>query len=179
TAPAAAGMPEAEEVVLDTSDGERVIVWHVPPRGQKPVVLYFHGNGASLRWRVDRLRPPTPDRPRPLAPRHPGSAGPNPRAHRPRSPQRRVGGLRLRAHTLPARAHRALGRVARLGRRGRTGGGETGRPYGARVAVHLRRGRRRRTILVRAGPFADEGPVPFRFAHRQGDGAGAGAPRRA
>jgi fermentation-respiration switch protein FrsA (DUF1100 family) len=49
-------MPEAEEVVLDTSDGERVIVWHVPPRGQKPVVLYFHGNGASLRWRVDRFR---------------------------------------------------------------------------------------------------------------------------
>jgi fermentation-respiration switch protein FrsA (DUF1100 family) len=61
TAPAAAGMPEAEEVVLDTSDGERVIVWHVPPRGQKPVVLYFHGNGASLRWRVDRFRTLTAD----------------------------------------------------------------------------------------------------------------------
>ena len=61
TAPAAAGMPEAEEVVLDTSDGERVIVWHVPPRGQKPVVLYFHGNGASLRWRVDRFRTLTSD----------------------------------------------------------------------------------------------------------------------
>src|SRR5262245_51412036 len=61
TAPAAAGLPEAEEVVLDTSDGERVIVWHVPPRGQKPVVLYFHGNGASLRWRVDRFRTLTAD----------------------------------------------------------------------------------------------------------------------
>jgi fermentation-respiration switch protein FrsA (DUF1100 family) len=61
TAPAAAGMPETEEVVLDTSDGERVIVWHVPPRGQKPVVLYFHGNGASLRWRVDRFRALTAD----------------------------------------------------------------------------------------------------------------------
>ena len=61
TAPAAAGMPEAEEVVLDTSDGERVIAWHIPPRGQKPVVLYFHGNGASLRWRVDRFRTLTSD----------------------------------------------------------------------------------------------------------------------
>src|SRR5499426_3187732 len=61
TAPAVAGLPEAEEVVLDTSDGERVIVWHVPPRGQKPVVLYFHGNGASLRWRVDRFRTLTAD----------------------------------------------------------------------------------------------------------------------
>jgi fermentation-respiration switch protein FrsA (DUF1100 family) len=28
----------------------------VPPRGDKPVFLYFHGNGASLRWRVDRFR---------------------------------------------------------------------------------------------------------------------------
>ncbi len=56
TAPAAAGLPEAEEAVLDTADGERVIVWYVPPREGKPVFLYFHGNGASLRWRVDRFR---------------------------------------------------------------------------------------------------------------------------
>ena len=61
TAPAAAGWPEAEEVALDTADGERVIVWHVPPRGDKPVVLYFHGNGGSLRWRVDRFRALTAD----------------------------------------------------------------------------------------------------------------------
>jgi hypothetical protein len=51
TTPAAAGVPEAEEAVLDTADGERVIVWHVPPRGEAPVFLYFHGNGGSLRWR--------------------------------------------------------------------------------------------------------------------------------
>jgi len=56
TAPAEAGLPEAEEVILDTVDGERVVAWHVPPREQQPVVLYFHGNGASLRWRVDRFR---------------------------------------------------------------------------------------------------------------------------
>ena len=56
TAPAAAGLPQAEELVLDTADGERVIVWHVPPRGNKPVALYFHGNGGSLRNRVDRFR---------------------------------------------------------------------------------------------------------------------------
>jgi uncharacterized protein len=56
TPPAAAGLPEAEEVVLDSSGGERVIVWHIPPRGEKPVVLYFHGNGGSLRVRVDRFR---------------------------------------------------------------------------------------------------------------------------
>jgi uncharacterized protein len=56
TPPAAAGLPEAEEVVLDSSGGEHVIVWHIPPRGEKPVVLYFHGNGGSLRGRVDRFR---------------------------------------------------------------------------------------------------------------------------
>jgi fermentation-respiration switch protein FrsA (DUF1100 family) len=61
TAPAAAGLPQAEELVLDTTDGERVIVWHVPPRGNKPVALYFHGNGGSLRNRVDRFRALTED----------------------------------------------------------------------------------------------------------------------
>jgi fermentation-respiration switch protein FrsA (DUF1100 family) len=61
TAPAAAGLPQAQEVVLETSDGERVIAWHVPPRENKPVVLYFHGNGGSLRGRVDRFRDLTAD----------------------------------------------------------------------------------------------------------------------
>ena len=31
TAPRAVGLPEAEEAVLNTADGEHVIVWHVPP----------------------------------------------------------------------------------------------------------------------------------------------------
>jgi fermentation-respiration switch protein FrsA (DUF1100 family) len=56
TAPRAIGLPEAEEAVLDTADGERVIVWHVPPRERRPVFLYFHGNGGSLRWRDERFR---------------------------------------------------------------------------------------------------------------------------
>jgi pimeloyl-ACP methyl ester carboxylesterase len=56
TTPAAAGLPQAQEVVLDTADGEKVIVWHVPPRADQPVIVYFHGNGASLRWRVGRFR---------------------------------------------------------------------------------------------------------------------------
>jgi uncharacterized protein len=61
TTPAAAGLPDAEEIMLDTGDGERVIVWHLPQRGDKPVVLYLHGNGASLRWRVDRFQALTAD----------------------------------------------------------------------------------------------------------------------
>ena len=61
TAPAEAGLPEAQEIELETPDGERVIAWHLPPRGDKPVILYFHGNGGSLRGRVDRFRALTAD----------------------------------------------------------------------------------------------------------------------
>jgi fermentation-respiration switch protein FrsA (DUF1100 family) len=48
TAPQAAGYPEAEEHVLTTADGEKVIVWYVPAKPGHPVVIYFHGNGDSL-----------------------------------------------------------------------------------------------------------------------------------
>ena len=56
TTASASGLSEAEEAVLDTADGERVIVWHVPPREGHPIFLYFHGNGGSLRWRDERFR---------------------------------------------------------------------------------------------------------------------------
>jgi hypothetical protein len=61
TAPTEAGLPEAREVTLDTADGERVIAWHIPPRGEQPVILYFHGNGGALRYRADRYRALTQD----------------------------------------------------------------------------------------------------------------------
>jgi len=41
TAPEAAGFPEAEEHVLTTADGEKVIIWHVPAKPDHPVVIYF------------------------------------------------------------------------------------------------------------------------------------------
>jgi uncharacterized protein len=53
--PASAGMPATQEVVLDTADGEKIVAWHLPPRGDRPVVLYFHGNAGSLRYRVERF----------------------------------------------------------------------------------------------------------------------------
>jgi fermentation-respiration switch protein FrsA (DUF1100 family) len=56
TPPAEAGLFDAQEVVLDTADGEKVIVWYVPPKGNKPLVMYFHGNGGALRYRADRFR---------------------------------------------------------------------------------------------------------------------------
>jgi len=56
TAPAAAGLPEAEEHVLTTADGEKVIVWHVPAKPGRGVVLFFPGNGDFLAGRVARFK---------------------------------------------------------------------------------------------------------------------------
>src|SRR3954447_7057888 len=52
TSPQAAGLPQAEEHLLQTSDGEQLVAWHVPPRAGKPVVVFFHGNGDILAWRA-------------------------------------------------------------------------------------------------------------------------------
>lgn len=61
TAPAAAGLVSAREVVLDTDDGEKVIVWHVPPKPGRPLLLYFHGNAGTLAFRAERFRALTED----------------------------------------------------------------------------------------------------------------------
>jgi fermentation-respiration switch protein FrsA (DUF1100 family) len=56
TSPAAAGFPEAEEHIISTSDGEKLVAWHVPPREGKSVIIFFHGNGDILAWRVPWFR---------------------------------------------------------------------------------------------------------------------------
>src|SRR5215831_7520072 len=61
TAPAAAGFPRAEEQVLTTADGEKVIIWHVPAKPGRPVVLFFPGNGDFLAGLVGRFAAITSD----------------------------------------------------------------------------------------------------------------------
>jgi hypothetical protein len=61
TAPAAAGLAQAEEHVLTTADSEHVIVWHVPPKPGQAVVLFFPGNGDFLAGRVRRFNGITSD----------------------------------------------------------------------------------------------------------------------
>jgi fermentation-respiration switch protein FrsA (DUF1100 family) len=56
TMPAQAGFPQAEEHILTTADGEKVVVWHVPAKPGHPVVLYFHGNGDFLAGFFGRFR---------------------------------------------------------------------------------------------------------------------------
>ncbi len=55
TPPAQAGLSQAEEVTLRSADGERLVAWHVAPQGNKPVILYLHGNGGALNLRVHRF----------------------------------------------------------------------------------------------------------------------------
>jgi hypothetical protein len=50
--PAAAGLPQAEEITLTTADSERLVAWHVAPQSDRPVILYLQGNGGALRHRV-------------------------------------------------------------------------------------------------------------------------------
>ncbi|KJC57922.1 alpha/beta hydrolase [Bradyrhizobium sp. LTSPM299] len=61
TLPAAAGFPEAEEQLLTTADGEKIIVWHVPAKPGRPAVLFFPGNGDFLAGRVARFNGITAD----------------------------------------------------------------------------------------------------------------------
>jgi hypothetical protein len=61
TTPDAAGFPEAEERFLTTTDGEKVIVWHVPAKPGHAVVIYFPGNGDYLAGCVSRFRDITSD----------------------------------------------------------------------------------------------------------------------
>jgi fermentation-respiration switch protein FrsA (DUF1100 family) len=55
-APARAGLAGADEFVLETADGERIVAWHVAPRERRPVVVYFHGNGGNVSYRAPRFR---------------------------------------------------------------------------------------------------------------------------
>jgi fermentation-respiration switch protein FrsA (DUF1100 family) len=54
-APAASGLLQFEEVELQASDGERLVAWHVAPRGERPVILYFQGNGGGPDLRARRF----------------------------------------------------------------------------------------------------------------------------
>lgn len=75
TPPAAAGLPQAEEVKLPSADGEKLIAWHVPPSGAKPVVIYFHGNAGTLALRAGRFKWLTDDGTGLVAPSYRGYGG--------------------------------------------------------------------------------------------------------
>ena len=59
--PEEARFPQAEEHVLTSADGEKVIVWHVPAKPGHKVVLYFPGNGDYLAGVAGRFKALTAD----------------------------------------------------------------------------------------------------------------------
>jgi fermentation-respiration switch protein FrsA (DUF1100 family) len=55
---AEAGLKDFQDLVLTTSDGERLVGWWKPPQPGKAIILYFHGNGGGLwnrRFRAQAL----------------------------------------------------------------------------------------------------------------------------
>lgn len=53
---AQAGLAEAEEARVATSDGESLVAWYVPAPQGRPLILYFHGNGGGLVDRAPRFQ---------------------------------------------------------------------------------------------------------------------------
>ncbi len=179
TTPAQAGLPEAEEVTLTTADGEKIVAWHVPPRDDKPVILYFHGNGGALRYRVERFRKFVSDGVGLVGVEYRGYAGSSGQPTEAGLIADAEAGYAFAAARYPARQIALWGES--LGS-GVATALAAEKPVGAsdpRSAVHLCRRGRRPTVLVHAGAAVDEGPIPFRRTHRQSHRAGADPARRA
>ena len=126
TTPPAAGFPEAEEHILTTADGEKVIVWHVPARPGRPVVLYFHGNGDYLAGFFGRFREHHRRRDRGRRIVLSRLCRLERAAERAGIAAGRRGGLCLHGRTLSRGQDRRLGLFARHRRRGGAGGGAAG-----------------------------------------------------
>jgi fermentation-respiration switch protein FrsA (DUF1100 family) len=56
TDPASVGLSEFTEVLITTSDDETLVTWQHPVPAGRPTVIYFHGNGGTLRNRVHQYR---------------------------------------------------------------------------------------------------------------------------
>src|ERR1700730_17649511 len=74
-APEAAGFPEAEEHILSTADGEKVIGWHVPAKPGHGLCRKFRGHGDVLAGCISRFRAITSDGTGPVALSYRGYAG--------------------------------------------------------------------------------------------------------
>lgn len=54
-APETLGLAGVERVALPTPDGETLVLWVAPPQGDRPVVLFLHGNAGEIADRADRF----------------------------------------------------------------------------------------------------------------------------
>ena len=54
-APETLGLTGVTRESLATPDGETLVLWLAPPAGDKPVILFLHGNGGEIADRADRF----------------------------------------------------------------------------------------------------------------------------
>ena len=54
-APDAVGLDGVTRTTLTTADGETLVLWESPARGDRPVILFLHGNAGEIADRADRL----------------------------------------------------------------------------------------------------------------------------
>lgn len=55
TQPAAAGLTDVTEHIVEAADGARIVHWWGKARPDLPTLLYFHGNGGALAERAPRF----------------------------------------------------------------------------------------------------------------------------
>lgn len=55
--PLASGVPEMDVVKLTTADGLELSSWYRPAGGDRPTIVYFHGNAGHIGNRGTRVRP--------------------------------------------------------------------------------------------------------------------------
>ena len=162
------GCPTRRRSMLDTADGEKVIVWYRAAEGGKPLVLYFQGNAGALRHRADRFRALTDDGFGLVALSYRGYGGSTGSPSEAGLIADAEAAYAFAAARTRRGAHRRVRRIARHRRCGCARGDAPGRRRRAGGAVHLGGRHRRRGLLVPAGAAADEGSVPLRRADRQG-----------
>jgi hypothetical protein len=159
-APATAGFPDVEEHVLTTADGEKIILWHMPAKPGRPVILYFHGNGDFLAGFFGRFRDIIADGTGVVVPAYRGYSGSS-------GAPSEEGLLRDAAAAYAFTTARCDG-----------AGGRAARPQAdPGSAVQLDGGCRRIAVLVHAGASRDAGPIPLRRADRWGQGPSVGHAR--
>ena len=49
------GVAAVRDVTLTTADGLALLAWYLPPPADRPVIVYFHGNGGHLGYRHGRM----------------------------------------------------------------------------------------------------------------------------
>ncbi len=54
-APKAVGLTGVTPVTLTTPDGETLVLWQSPATGDRPTILFLHGNAGEIADRADRL----------------------------------------------------------------------------------------------------------------------------